>query len=123
MNRYEIPIEEARARWKNYRFVLGHTLSRLLAGETALFSENEWDEILDIRFFSGDGMLHVFREEDLRAVVLEDEEGDTFHERSVETDKSITGCENYTELTIREYYRHDDDGQLYVEHIRPLELK
>lgn len=123
MNRYEIPIEDARTRWSSYRFVIGHTLSRLLAGEATRFSESEWDEILDIRFFSEDGMLHIFREEDLKAVVLEDEEGDMVYERSVETDRSIPGCGIYSELKIREYYSYDDDGQLLIEHIRPLELK
>ena len=128
MKNPEITIEEAKEQWGKYHFVMGHTLSKVLVGGIDRFSQDDWDEILDIRFFSEDEMMHVFRDDaeqgNLKAVVLGDNEDGAGHERSLKIDKSIPGCKEYSELKIKEYYSYDEeDGQLLIKYVRPMELK
>lgn len=75
-------------------------------------------ELLEARFFGPDREVRIFRcEDDLCAVMLEDEAGDVYLDKTSRIRRSCFG----KTLTLRRYLSFDEDGQAYIAETRLLD--
>ena len=73
------------------------------------------EELLEVRFFGPRREIRIFREdESFHAVMLEEEEGDVFLEKTALLRESQFG----RALTLRQYIVYDADGQGSIQNIR-----
>jgi len=76
------------------------------------------ETLIEARFFNEDTEVHVFRRDDLEAVVFKETEEDkdqTFTENQL--------LERYADqLIIKNYIDYDKDGQAYIRYSRPAGL-
>lgn len=122
MKRTMLQKEEARARSAEYPYVLVRELSRLYLGKTENAALN-WSEATEVRFFCETSELRFFEQgNDLAAVLLEDEEED---ETTCLDRFCPLGHSGHfgKQITLREYFGYDSDGQLYVKAVRLKDWK
>ena len=108
----QLPIEEAKEKAQSYPYALIYEMSDLAFGRTEELPPIHWDECLEARFFSKDGELHFFENEDGMKAVLVTDDGDDVLDRTYRIHQrfQLVG----EGVKVREYLDYDKDGQVYV---------
>ncbi len=120
-NIIEFDIKEIFEKAKEkYKYMIVHMMSELVIGE--MESIKNYDEVLEARFFSEKGEMHLFfDEENYSCVEIEDEDDDVY----LDTKDIINGecCDKkYTHINKKKYIDFDADGQGYVSYVRCVAL-
>lgn len=107
-----LELEQAKAMCAEFPYVLVRELSRIWLGERENAPEINWNDAVELRFFSERAELRFFRGDGaLQAVLLEDDgEEDSL-------DKTFRLAHNRAfgeKLIVQEYLAYDEDGQLFI---------
>lgn len=100
---------------KEYEYALLYKISEKILDRTDNLDVDDLDEVIEGRFFSEEGELHVFREENvLRGVLIRDsDQKDTLIEK-YDIEKQFRSFGR--KVLVKKYLNYDeDDGQAYVE--------
>lgn len=108
-------IEVAKQRGSDLPWVLVRELSTLKLGATETISIH-WDEVTEARFFGETKEVRIFESGGiLCAAVLRDAEDEIEDETCHDMTYQLEHKPHFgSEVTIREYFDYDEDGQLYV---------
>ncbi len=112
MNRSVISIEDVDGRTDSFENVLAYEYSRVILGKPSEDPVN-WDECTEAYFFDNTRQIHVWREDgQLNAVEISCDGSDEYYvDRKYRIlDKLAKG----KTLTVREYLKPDEDGQMSV---------
>lgn len=113
-----ITIEEAKTRISGYDFCIVHMVSEFQYGRTEDVSVN-WEELLELRAFSDQEELRVYRgEHELKAQCCKE-----MSESSEDVIKLSYQMRNGQKLTVKEYLEPDEDGQAVVMYTRPVSMR
>ena len=120
-----ISIEEVKQTISDYEYGLVYENSAMLFGQTEELREVDWEQLQEAFFFDNNAQLHIFRDEDeLKAIIIEDEEGDEYQLRTYllnRTDARTSAVGK--ELVVKEYLEQDEDGQVYIKCTRMIDVK
>ena len=120
-----ISIEEVKQTISDYEYGLVYENSAMLFGQTEELREVDWEQLQEAFFFDNNAQLHIFSDEDeLKAIIIEDEEGDEYQLRTYllnRTDARTSAVGK--ELVVKEYLEQDEDGQVYIKCTRMIDVK
>jgi hypothetical protein len=130
-------IKDGIERGKKYEFVLAHFYSEVLIGKTIelidMINKN-WEELMEIRFFSPAGEVHLWKEgEVFCGIECKDEKinlpvqyfnkGKLFDEIIMDSPVASSYHKFGKELEVKQYLDYDEDGQAYIVLTRLNDLK
>lgn len=112
-----ITIEEAKNRISNYPFCIVHMISEFRYGSTENITVN-WEELLELRAFSDQGELRVYRGEyELKAQCCKE-----IADSSEDVVELTYQMRDGKKLAVKEYLEPDEDGQAVVMYTRPVAM-
>lgn len=86
--------------------------------------EINWDECLEVRFFSNSAEIHFFRRDsDWEAVLIEDDAEQDCIDRWYQLSRKYKHSSKTGKILVREYLAYDEDGQACVVCTRLAGLK
>ncbi len=110
-----ISLNDAKEQGQLLKWVLVRQLSSVAMGEV-INMPIDWDEVTEVRFFDEEKEIRIFeRDGDLCSAVIADSASDVenvdFRDRTISLEhKGAFG----REITVREYFDYDEDGQIFV---------
>ena len=118
-----INIKDALSKISNYEKALVYCISEANLYDKGNFSEINMEEIVDARFFSKDGELHIYSDGDelVATEVVDDDKKSSDDVEYVDTEYKLKGKAQL--IRVREYFDYDEDGQCNVVRTRILEIK
>lgn len=113
----DLSVKEALEIGKAMPYAMFTHLSKVTLGKTPTVVS--LDELIEARFFGGNGEIHIFTENgEPKAVHITDEENDS---RFPPIDREYTLLSNFgKKLTVRQYIDFDNEGQAYIKAVRLL---
>lgn len=115
MKKERLSVQQAVLRGQQLPFAYIARLSSVYVGANP--AQLDMDELLEARLFAPDAEIRIFPEDGgFGAVVLQQEEGDVFMDKTSELRSKEFG----KTLTIRQYVDYDSDGQAYICDMRLL---
>lgn len=110
-----ISLNDAKEQGQLLKWVLVRQLSSIAMGEVSK-KTIDWDEVTEVRFFDDKKEIRIFeRDGELSAAVIADSAGDVdgvdFRDRTISLEHKEAFGE---EITVREYFDYDEDGQIFV---------
>lgn len=113
----DLSVKEALEIGKSMPYAMFTHLSKVTLGKTPTVVS--LDELIEARFFGGNGEIHIFTENgEQKAVHITDEENDS---RFPPIDREYTLLSNFgKKLTVRQYIDFDNEGQAYIKAVRLL---
>lgn len=110
-----ISLNDAKTEGQLLQWVLVRQLSAVAMGEVSKIPI-DWEDVTEVRFFDDEKEIRIFeRRGKLCAAVIadvaEDVEGVDFRDRTFPLEhRGVFG----QEITMREYFDYDEDGQIFV---------
>lgn len=113
----DLSVKEALEIGKAMPYAMFTHLSKVTLGKTPTVVS--LDELIEARFFGGNGEIHIFTENgEQKAVHITDDENDS---RFSPIDREYTLLSNFgKKLTVRQYIDFDNEGQAYIKAVRLL---
>ncbi|WP_291236803.1 hypothetical protein [Frisingicoccus sp.] len=113
----DLSVKEALEIGKAMPYAMFTHLSKVTLGKTPTVVS--LDELIEARFFGGNGEIHIFTENgEQKAVHITDEENDS---RFPPIDREYTLLSNFgKKLTVRQYIDFDNEEQAYIKAVRLL---
>ena len=110
----------------NYKYALLYKFSELRLCMANEVSKADFDECMEARFFSKNGEIHLFPQEELAYKIVDTEEkpnvSDIKYTLKLNHVVSDTLSSNKTTLVVRRYLSVDDDGQTYIAKTRLYDI-
>lgn len=118
-----INIKDALSKINNYEKALVYCISEANLYDKGNFSEINMEEVVDARFFSKDGELHIYSDGDelVATEVVDNDKKSSDDVEYVDTEYKLKG--KAQSIRVREYFDYDEDGQCNVVRTRILEIK
>ena len=109
-----IEVEEACKMIPDYEYALVYMMSNVHLCKVENLPSIDWSECLEARFFSKEGEVHIYEEDDvLKAVkITADEQAERIVKKYEINQGRFKGIGKY--LCVEEYLEYDEDGQAVV---------
>ncbi len=120
-----LDVNKVKTEPQNYTWALLYQISDMKLCRTEELSEDDWKECTEARLFRKDAELHYLPEDGRVVVVTDTEDGDP-DTLAQDQEYIIAGRfagSGMKSVTVRQYLKADEDGQLCVSLTRLLELK
>ena len=108
----KLNINDAYAKVSEFDYALIYLMSEVVFGRTSDLKSFEWDECLEARFFSDDKEMHIWAEDEMNAILVEDVD----HEDQREIKYVLASLfQNVGKnIVVKQYLENDEDGQSNV---------
>ena len=109
-----IELEEAYKMIPDYKYALVYMMSHVHFCKVEKLPPIDWSECLEARFFSKEGEVHIYEEDEvLKAVkITADEQAERIVKKYEINQGRFKGIGKY--LCVEEYLEYDEDGQAVV---------
>lgn len=117
----KITIDEMKSQIVQMKYGLIYEISNVIFDRMENIADIDWDEFVEGYFFDDKAQIHVYDTEDgLQAVCFAEPSESEFVDKEYELTGKYQSVGN--SIKKREYLNFDEDGQVYVEYTRLVDV-